>query len=62
MIGWAAMTFGIDIHVPVRMKCNNFGDFVADQNFTFSKFHLTTKLPAKLMAFPLAPSVVFVQF
>lgn len=23
-IGWIAMTFGSDIHVPLRMNCNNF--------------------------------------
>lgn len=26
MIGWNTMEFGSDIHVPLRMTCNNFGD------------------------------------
>ncbi len=25
-IGWIAVEFGPDIHVPLRMNCNNFGD------------------------------------
>ncbi len=25
-IGWIAMTFDIDTHVPLKMNCKNFGD------------------------------------
>ncbi len=25
-VGWIAMKFGLDIYVPLRVNCNNFGD------------------------------------
>lgn len=28
-VRWIAMTFGIDIHIPLQMNCNNIGDLLA---------------------------------
>ncbi len=39
-IGWIAMKFHTDIHIPLRMNWNNFGDpDFSSSTIIWSKFH-----------------------
>lgn len=37
-IAWIAMGFGLDIHVPVRMNCHNFGDSLMFSSSSIIRF------------------------
>ncbi len=58
-IGWIAVKFGAEILIPLRMNCNKFGGPLA--------FHLALcgtliyeQIPAKIMTFPSASTVLCV--